>query len=667
MVKLAEYSRTATFAWSHERIPSLVTGTASGTVDANFSSESALELWSLLASDPSKPKASLAVDAKFNDLDWSNDDKIIAGALDSGVVELFSSTGDSLKSEARFQQHQGAAKTVKFNSKQNNVLASGGSKGEIYIWDLNTCLKNSEGYTPLTPGVASTPIEEVTSLAWNQSLAHVFASAGSTSYASIWDLKAKKEVIHLSYASPSTGLKSQLSVVEWHPKNSTRVATATGSDTEPLILVWDLRNANTPLQVLSKGHSKGILSLDWCSQDEELLLSSGRDNTIVLWNPESGQELTQFPTRGNWCFKTKFAPEAPDLFASASFDNKIQVQTLQNLVNTLDQEQTESKQKESETDFWNNVTQEDSNEKPNMIHLQAPSWYGNKSPAAQWAFGGKLVHISADGRSVSITKPSLPGLEENTMLDQALKSSDFKPLINRRLAKTIDDTNDEDWNLLEKLSMDGKDEILKEAFTFDDEEERKEKNKIDEGEDFFANIEEAFQPEGEFSLSRDVEKQISQDVVGGNLKSAVSASLDDDLLLEAMIIALDSGDKTLKDSVKRYYFTKYGNKSPLSRFLFSISNGNADDLVKNLEISQWKYAAKAIDRFYANDLQSKNEQLEKLAYRLLESGNRQDAILLYLSANSLDKVAEVWLKEAQGLEEKVQKTKGRSMKLILRV
>lgn len=272
------------------------------------------------------------------------------------------------------------------------------------------------------------------------------------------------------------------------------MATATGSDTEPLILVWDLRNANTPLQVLSKGHSKGILSLDWCSQDEELLLSSGRDNTIVLWNPESGQELTQFPTRGNWCFKTKFAPEAPDLFASASFDNKIQVQTLQNLVNTLDQEQTESKQKESETDFWNNVTQEDSNEKPNMIHLQAPSWYGNKSPAAQWAFGGKLVHISADGRSVSITKPSLPGLEENTMLDQALKSSDFKPLINRRLAKTIDDTNDEDWNLLEKLSMDGKDEILKEAFTFDDEEERKEKNKIDEGEDFFANIEEAFQP-----------------------------------------------------------------------------------------------------------------------------------------------------------------------------
>lgn len=657
MVKLAEYSRTATFAWSHERIPSLVTGTASGTVDANFSSESKLELWSLLATDASEPTFSLAVDAKFNDLDWSQDDKIIAGALDSGVVEFFSRTDDSLKSEATFDHHSGSVKTVSFNAKQNNVLASGGSKGEIFIWDLNTCLKSPKDYTPLTPGNATTPIDDVTSLAWNQSLAHVFASAGSTSYASIWDLKAKKEVIHLSYSSPTTGLKPQLSVVEWHPANSTKVATATGSDTEPLILVWDLRNANTPLQVLSKGHTKGILSLDWCKQDSELLLSSARDNTIVLWNPEKAEELTQFPTRGNWCFKTKFAPEAPDLFASASFDNKIQVQTLQNLTNTFDQEQSATKQQESETDFWNNVSSEESNEKPHVIQLQAPAWYKTSSPAAQWAFGGKLVHITADGKGVTITKPAIAGLEENKVLDDAMKTNDYKPLINQRLAKTIDDTNEEDWNLLEKLSMDGKQEFLKEALTFDDEEEKQEETQQDEGEDFFANIEGAFEPKGSFSLSSDIEKQVAQNVVGGNLKSAVATSLDNDSLLEAMIIALDSDDKVLKDSVKRTYFTKYGDKSPLSRFLFSISSSNTDDLVQNLEVSQWKYSARAIENFYANDVASKNEQLEKLADRLLESGNRQDALILYLSANSLDKVADVWLTESQALEEKLKKDK----------
>lgn len=657
MVKLAEYSRTATFAWSHDRIPSLVTGTASGTVDANFSSESTLELWSLLSADDSKPKAALNLDAKFNDLDWSHDDKIIAGALDNGTVELFSADNGSLKSETKFQHHTTSAKTVRFNAKQPNVLASGGTKGEIFIWDLNTCLRSPADYTPLTPGTAITPIDEVTSLAWNQSLAHVFASAGATSYASIWDLKAKKEVIHLSYSSPNTGFKAQLSVVEWHPANSTRVATATGSDNEPLVLVWDLRNANTPLQVLSQGHSKGILSLDWCHQDENLLLSSGRDNTIVLWNPESGDELTQFPTRGNWCFKTRFAPNAPDLFASASFDNKIQVQTLQNLVNTLDQEQSATKQQESESDFWNHVSQEDSNEKPTLLHVQAPAWYGNKSPAAQWAFGGKLVHITSDGKGVSISKPLLPGLEENKMLGEALKSNDYKPLINQRLAKTIDDVNEEDWNLLEKLSMDGKEDFLQEAFAFDDEEDKKE-NDLDDGENFFANIESAFEPQGTFTLSSDADKEVSKDLVTGNIKHAVANSLDKDLLLEALIIALDSDDKGLKDLVKGTYFAKYAKESSLSRFLYSISNRTANDLVENLDISQWKYAARAIYMFYADDMDEKNEKLETLGDKLIEAGNRQEALILYLAANSLDKVSSVWLSEFQSLEDKVQKQKG---------
>lgn len=659
MVKLADYSRTATFAWSHDKIPSLVTGTASGTVDADFSSESSLELWSLLSPDATNPNASLSVDAKFNDLDWSHDNKVIAGALDNGSVELFSYKDDSLKSEAKFQRHRTTARVARFNSKQFNVLATGGTKGEIFIWDVNKCLENPNDYTPLTPGNSMTPVEEITSLAWNQSLAHVFASAGSTSYASIWDLKAKKEVIHLSYTSPHTGLKAPLSVVEWHPKNSTRVATATGSDNEPSILVWDLRNANTPLQVLSQGHSKGVLSLDWCNQDENLLLSSGRDNTVVLWNPQAGEELTQFPTRSNWVFKTKFAGQAPDIFASASFDNKVQVQTLQNLVNTLDQEQTASKQRESELDFWNHVSEEDSNEKPTLFQLQAPSWYGNKSPASQWAFGGKLVSITPDGKGVNISKPSLPGLQENTALGEAIKSKNYTPLINQRLAKAVDSTSEEDWNLLDKLSMDGKAEFLEETFAFDDEEEGKEKKHEDQddGSNFFANIEAAFTPEGNFRLGAEVDHQIGRKLVEGDVKSAIRISLDKDLLQEALIIALDSNDESLKETVRGAYFAKHGKQSALSRFLYSMSKKDSEDLVENLEVSQWKYAARTVMSFYEKDTEKRNQKLCILGDRLLESGDRQNSLVLYLAASSLDKVASVWLKEFQTIETKVQKSK----------
>lgn len=667
MVKLAEYPRTATFAWSHDRIPQIVTGTASGTIDADFSNEAVLELWSLLATEPNKPIASLSTDAKFNDLDWSIDDKIIAGGLENGTLEFFQLKNNKIESVGKFDQnHKAAINTLKFNPKQSNVLISGDNKGEILIWDTNKAINNGSAvkdYSPLKPGVAMTSIEEIHSLAWNQSLAHVFASAGSSSFASIWDLKAKKEVIHLSYTSPLTGLKPQLSVVEWHPTNSTKLVTATGSDTEPAIIVWDLRNAKTPLTTLVNGHSKGILSLDWCNQDEDLLLSSGRDNTVVLWNPTTGEQLSQYPPHGNWLFKSQFAPQAPDIFATASFDSKIEVQTLQNLVNDLDQEQNVTKQQESETEFWNNVSSEESIDKPIVKKLQAPIWYENKSPAATWGFGGKLVSIGEDGKSINIANPIVPGLEQNIALNEALKTKDFKPLINIRLVKGIDKNNEDDWNLLDKLSMDGRDEFLRDTFALDDEEEETEinnestnDNKIstEENEQFFEKIENNFEPKGDFKLQSDLDLSMTRKLISGDSKAVINEALSNDLLLESLIIALDSNDQLLKDKVKNVYFKKYGDASSLARVLYSITSNKIEDMVTNMDVSQWKYIVKAINKVVGNDISTKNELLIQLGDRVLESGDRQNAIAIYLSANSADKVAGIWLKEFNGLEDLIK-------------
>nr|3MZL_B Chain B, Protein transport protein SEC31 [Saccharomyces cerevisiae]3MZL_D Chain D, Protein transport protein SEC31 [Saccharomyces cerevisiae]3MZL_F Chain F, Protein transport protein SEC31 [Saccharomyces cerevisiae]3MZL_H Chain H, Protein transport protein SEC31 [Saccharomyces cerevisiae] len=258
-------------------------------------------------------------------------------------------------------------------------------------------------------------------------------------------------------------------------------------------------------------------------------------------------------------------------------------------------------------------------------HLQAPTWYGEPSPAAHWAFGGKLVQITPDGKGVSITNPKISGLESNTTLSEALKTKDFKPLINQRLVKVIDDVNEEDWNLLEKLSMDGTEEFLKEALAFDNDE------------------------------SGNIEQTISKNLVSGNIKSAVKNSLENDLLMEAMVIALDSNNERLKESVKNAYFAKYGSKSSLSRILYSISKREVDDLVENLDVSQWKFISKAIQNLYPNDIAQRNEMLIKLGDRLKENGHRQDSLTLYLAAGSLDKVASIWLSEFPDLEDKLKK------------
>jgi WD40 repeat protein len=46
--------------------------------------------------------------------------------------------------------------------------------------------------------------------------------------------------------------------------------------------------ADGRLQILT-GHEKGILSLSWCEQDSDLLLSCGKDNRVLCWNPNTSE------------------------------------------------------------------------------------------------------------------------------------------------------------------------------------------------------------------------------------------------------------------------------------------------------------------------------------------------------------------------------------------
>lgn len=74
------------------------------------------------------------------------------------------------------------------------------------------------------------------------------------------------------------------------PRQPTSIITASEDDASPVIMLWNLRNALAPEAILS-GHDKGILSLSWCKQDPNLLLSSGKDNRNILWNPNTKEML----------------------------------------------------------------------------------------------------------------------------------------------------------------------------------------------------------------------------------------------------------------------------------------------------------------------------------------------------------------------------------------
>lgn len=75
-------------------------------------------------------------------------------------------------------------------------------------------------------------------------------------------------------------------VVQWHPDVATQLCLASEDDQAPIIELWDLRFATSPLKTF-QNHQRGVLSIAWNPHDSDLLLSCAKDNRILCWNPNS--------------------------------------------------------------------------------------------------------------------------------------------------------------------------------------------------------------------------------------------------------------------------------------------------------------------------------------------------------------------------------------------
>ncbi|RMD40703.1 hypothetical protein DV735_g4444, partial [Chaetothyriales sp. CBS 134920] len=346
MVRLREIPRTATFAWSPDaNAPWIATGTKSGAVDVDFSNETCLELWDLALdsqdqSQELRPSVTLPTETGFHDLAWTlaEDHKrgIIAGALDNGTLGLWDADGlfenASTASISQEKVHSGAIKALQFNPKIPNFVATGGAKGELFVSDLN-----NPG-TPIRLGSTAARADDIDCLDWNKRVSNILVTGSTGGFVTVWDMKTKKESLTLN----NSGRKA-VSAIAWDPTKPTRLITAVPLEQEPVILVWDLRNSNAPERTL-RGHDNGVLSLSWCQQDSDLLLSCGKDNRTILWNPQTGQSYGDYPVVTNWTFQTRWNPHNPNFFATASFDGKVQIQTIQNTNPGLSQEPVDQAQ-----------------------------------------------------------------------------------------------------------------------------------------------------------------------------------------------------------------------------------------------------------------------------------------------------------------------------------
>ncbi|KAJ3981184.1 hypothetical protein F5890DRAFT_1618907 [Lentinula detonsa] len=422
-MKLKEIHRTSTFAWSpYASLPLLATGTVAGALDESFSNESQLEIWApdfldknefdLGGVEQNGPKGFVKDTARFNRItwgfnDWSRPRGVIAAGMENGELVLWdpskilagASSSDSLI--LRNNHHSGPVRALDFNPIQTSLLSSGGIGGEVYIWDLKD---PSKPYTP-TPGSRSAKLDEITSVAWNQQVQYVLAGASSTGYTVVWDLRGKREVVALAYGGGAGTLAGQsnhgngltvggrrgMSAIAWHPDNATRLVTASEDDSSPIIMVWDLRNARAPEKILT-GHEKGVLSLSWCKQDADLLLSCGKDNRALCWNPQTSEIIGELPSADNWAFQVEWCPRNPDLLASAFFDGTVGIHSIQS-TNEFSAPQPAAVPSTDGSDVFDVPGFARSSQGGTLSLKQPPKWL-RRPVTSSFGFGGKLVTVS---------------------------------------------------------------------------------------------------------------------------------------------------------------------------------------------------------------------------------------------------------------------------------
>lgn len=563
----------------------------------------------------------------------------------------------------RITKHTGPLKRLQFNPYRTELLASAGSKGELYLNDL------SEASKTFRLGTAVARADDFDALDWNKKVAHILVTGSSGGFATVWDARAKKESLTLN----NLGRKA-ISAIAWDPDNSTKLVTGTSWDQDPVILLWDLRNSNAPEKTF-KGHEQGILSLAWSAQDPSLLLSCGKDNRTICWNARTGEAFGEFPIVTNWTFETQWNPRQPGILATASFDGKIGVQTIQNT--NQDASQTAAAPVD-DADFF---AQAGSQPQGAAFSLsQAPKWL-ERPVGAVFGFGGQLVRFSNDATTRQPKLQISTYVADETLGDAAqkfeetLQKGDYATFCEAKIAEAKTEEEKADWTVIETLisgSRTGLRDYLGFAPAVKEEvngELKEVKTNGDAGGDdeaFFGgdSTDDNFlstlastkgaRTNNPFKIytgsESDADKQITKALMLGSFEEAVNVCLKEDRISDAFMIAICGGQKCI-DKVQSAYFKQKSSDGPnYLRLLASVVGKNLWDVVYNADLAGWKEVLATLCTFadekeFPDLCESLGDRLEE-SLQDGESGvSRKDASFCYLAGSKLEKVVTIWSAE----------------------
>ncbi|XP_073093501.1 protein transport protein Sec31A isoform X21 [Manis javanica] len=709
-MKLKEVDRTAMQAWSPAQNHPiyLATGTSAQQLDATFSTSASLEIFELDLSDPSldmKSCATFSSSHRYHKLIWGphkmdskgNISGVLIAGGENGNILLYDPSkiiaGEKEVVIAQNDKHAGPVRALDVNIFQTNLVASGANESEIYIWDLNNFA------TPMTPGTKTQPPEDISCIAWNRQVQHILASASPSGRATVWDLRKNEPIIKVSDHSN----RMHCSGLAWHPDVATQMVLASEDDRLPVVQMWDLRFASSPLRVL-ENHARGILAIAWSMADPELLLSCGKDAKILCSNPNTGEVLYELPTNTQWCFDIQWCPRNPAVLSAASFDGRISVYSIMGgSADGLRQKQVDK----LSSSFGNldpfgtgqplpplQIPQQTAQHSIVLPLKKPPKWI-RRPVGASFSFGGKLVTFenvkmqSQQGGEqqqhcvfISQVVTEKEFLNRSDQLQQVVQSQGFVSYCQKKIDVSQTEFERNVWSFLKVNFEDDSREKYLELLGYRKEDLGKKiasaLNKVDGPDVTLKNSDQVAQSDGEespaageqllrelikeekqeseflpsaggtfnISISGDIDGLITQALLTGNFESAVDLCLHDNRMADAIILAIAGGQELLARTQKKY-FAK--SQSKITRLITAVVMKNWKEIVESCDLKNWREALAAVLTYAKPDEFS--SLCDLLGARLESEGDsllQTQACLCYICAGNVEKLVACWTKAQDG-------------------
>nr|XP_019580461.1 PREDICTED: protein transport protein Sec31B isoform X5 [Rhinolophus sinicus] len=689
-MKLKELERPAVQVWSpalHYPVY-LAAGTSAQQLDASFSTNGTLEIFEVDFRDPSldlKRKGVLSASSRFHKLIWGSfgnglleGSGIIAGGGDNGMLTLYNAAHILSSGEepviAQKQKHTGAVRALDFNPFQGNLLASGANDSEIFIWDLNNLS------VPMTPGSKSQyreqPPEDIKALSWNRQVQHILSSAHPSGKAVVWDLRKNEPIIRVSDHSN----RMHCSGLAWHPDVATQLVLCSEDDRLPVIQLWDLRFASSPLKVL-ESHSRGILSVSWSQADAELLLSSAKDNQVLCWDLGSCEVVYKLPTQSSWCFDVQWCPRVPPVFSAASFDGWISLYSV--MGRSWEVQQMRQTDKVPEQVAQTSL----------LPPLKKPPKWMRRPAGVSFAFGGKLITFglpSTTAHQVPQPGPRLVFVSQVTTesgflmrsaeLREALASGNLLNYCQNKIQRVSLPSEKMLWQFLKvTLEQDSrmkflnllgysKDELQKKVAKWLKSDSGLGESPQPRGDDLDSKRQQAFCGQAskhiaeeasassnffdelvpqnltpwEIPITEDTDGLLSQALLLGELGPAVELCLKEERFADAIILAHAGGADLLKQTQERYFAKK---KTRISSLLACVVRKNWKDMVCACSLHNWREALALLLTYSGPE--KFPELCDMLGTRMEQEGGRAlspEAGLCYVCSGSVERLVECWAK-----------------------